>query len=135
MESRIKINDVWYVREDIQKKQPYVLGAKWSNDFDYEGMLEFGLEVEVDTSIDILEMLLDSFEDVNYHREAAPLYDLIEHRKYQNYHGESFTTKDNIRESLHKFKCEIEFTRDTFDKEELTQKGMEKIITIPPKQG
>jgi hypothetical protein len=41
----------------------------------------------------ILEKLLDSFEDVNYHREAAPLYDLIEHIKYQNEYGSNEVTR------------------------------------------
>ena len=79
MEDRIKINDVWYVREDTQKKQrPYMLGDTWSTNFDYEGMLEMGLEVNKGTPIDLLKDLLTSFEDVNYHREAKHLNWLIE---------------------------------------------------------
>jgi len=109
MENRIKINDVWYVREDTQKK-PYVLGAKWSLDFDYEGMLEMGLEVKEDTPVNLLERLLESFEDVNYHREAAPLYDLIEHIKYGNEYGVNEVVKENMFESLRAFKKECKDT-------------------------
>ena len=109
MEDRIKINDVWYVREDTQKKT-YVLGAKWSLDFDYEGMLEMGLEVKEDTPVNLLERLLESFEDVNYHREAAPLYDLIEHIKYGNEYGVNEVVKENMFESLRAFKKECKDT-------------------------
>ena len=78
MEDRIKINDVWYVREDTQKQRPYMLGDTWSVNFDYEGMLEWGLEINKGTPIDLLKDLLTSFEDVNYHREAKHLHLLIE---------------------------------------------------------
>ena len=110
MEDRIKINDVWYVREDIQKKETYKLGDTFSLNFDYEGMLNYGLQITNQTNIFNLIKLLDSFEDVNYHREAAPLYDLIEHIKYQNEYGENEVTRENIDESLRAFKKECEDT-------------------------
>lgn len=110
MEDRIKINNVWYVREDTQKKQSYRLGDTLSLGFDYEGMLDCGLAVKANSPVNWLEKLLDSFEDVNYHREAAPLYDMIEHRKYQNEYGENEVTKENINESLRAFKKECEDT-------------------------
>ena len=110
MENRIKINDVWYVREGIQKKQSYRLCDKWSMDFNFEEMLNCGLLVGVNTSVSYLEKLLDSFEDVNYHREANPLYDLIEHKKYQNEYGENEITRENIDESLRAFKKECKDT-------------------------
>ena len=69
-----------------------------------------GLEVKEDTPVNLLELLLDSFEDVNYHREAAPLYDLIEHIKYQNEYGENEITRENIDGSLREFKKECEDT-------------------------
>ena len=110
MENRIKINDVWYVREDIQKKRSYKLGDKWSSHFDYDGMLECGLAVKASSPVNWLEKLLDSFEDVNYHREASPLYDLIEHIKYQNEYGSNEVTRENIDGSLRAFKKECEGT-------------------------
>ena len=55
----------------------YQLGQTWSNDFDYEGMLQAGSQVTVDTPLDVLEKLHDSFEDVNYHTEANPLWNAI----------------------------------------------------------
>ena len=47
VEDRIKINDVWYVREDIQKKRSYMLGDTFSLGFDYEGMLDYALQIEI----------------------------------------------------------------------------------------
>ena len=78
MEHRININGEWYVRENTQKQRPYMLGDKFSLNFDYEGMLEWGLEINEGTPIDLLKDLLTSFEDVNYHREAKYLHLLIE---------------------------------------------------------
>jgi hypothetical protein len=110
MEDRIKINGEWYVRENTQKKQSYKLGDTFGLHFDYEGMLDCGLEITNKTSVNDLEKLLTSFEDVNYHREAAPLYDLIEHIKYQNEYGSNEVTRENIDESLRAFKKECEDT-------------------------
>jgi len=110
MEDRIKINGEWYVRENTQKKQPYMLGDKFSLNFDYEGMLDYGLQIDTNTRVSYLELLLNSFEDVNYHREANPLYDLVEHIKYQNEYGSNEVTRENIDESLRAFKRECEDT-------------------------
>ena len=106
MEDRIKINGEWYVRENTQKKETYKLGDTFSLGFDYEGMLDYGLQITNNTSVFNLIKLLDSFEDVNYHREAAPLYDLVEHIKYQNEYGENEVTRENIDGSLRAFKKE-----------------------------
>tara|TARA_R110000765_G_scaffold54253_2_gene108296 strand:+ start:475 stop:831 length:357 start_codon:yes stop_codon:yes gene_type:complete len=110
MEDRIKIQGVWYVRETNQQKQ-YQLGDRWSVDFDYDGMLNYALQIDgyLIHTLD-LEKLLGSFEDVNYHREAAPLYDMIEHIKYQNEYGANEVTKENINESLRAFKKECKDT-------------------------
>jgi len=109
MENRIKINGEWYVRENTQKKR-YTPGDHFSLDFDYEGMLNHGLLVTNKSSVSYLEDLLTSFEDVNYHREANPLYDLIEHIKYQKEYGSNEVTKENLNESLRAFKKECEET-------------------------
>ena len=106
MENRIKINGEWYVRENSQKKRPYMLGDTFSLGFDYVGMLDYGLQIDTNTRVSYLELLLSSFEDVNYHREANPLYDLIEHIKYQNEYGSNEVTKENLNESLLAFRKE-----------------------------
>ena len=119
MEHRININGEWYVKENTQKKQSYKLGDTFSLNFDYEGMLDYGLQMEMldyglqmgtNMNVNNLEKLLTSFEDVNYHREAAPLYDLVEHIKYQNEYGVNEVIKENINESLRAFKKECEDT-------------------------
>ena len=91
-------------------KLPLDRGDTFSLNFDYEGMLNYGLQITNQTNIFNLIKLLDSFEDVNYHREAAPLYDLIEHIKYQNEYGSNEVTRENIDESLYRFKRECEDT-------------------------
>ena len=88
----------------------YQLGDKFSLNFDYDGMLLYAMNTTLDTSVNDLEKLLDSFEDVNYHREAAPLYDLIEHIKYQNEYGSNEVTRENINESLRAFRKEVKDT-------------------------
>jgi hypothetical protein len=58
--------------------EQYQIGSGWTNDFDYDGMLQAGLKTKVDTGIEILKKIVEDFTDVNYHREASHLYDAIE---------------------------------------------------------
>lgn len=55
----------------IEKK--YKLGDKWSEDFDYDGMVNQGLLAGVNWSIKDLKLLHQSFESVNYHNHAKLL--------------------------------------------------------------
>ena len=110
MRDRINVYGEWYVRENTQRKQSYKLGDTLYLNFDYEGMLDCGLLITNNTGVNDLEKLLTSFEDVNYHREANPLYDLIEHKKYQNEYGSNEVTRENIDKSLWIFKRECEDT-------------------------
>ena len=54
-------------------------GDKWSADFDYVGMLQWGVDANVET-MDISELNAgyESFQDVNYHREGGHLGNAIE---------------------------------------------------------
>ena len=54
----------------------YKLGDKWSEDFDYDGMVEYGRTIDTKTSEKTIEKYADSLEDVNYHTLAKPLFDL-----------------------------------------------------------
>ena len=61
-------------------------GDMWSNDFDYIGMLKYGASLQIPNDpnellgmIDNLNLLFDSFEDVNYHRESQDLGNAIEY--------------------------------------------------------
>ena len=62
----------------------YKLGNKWSADFDYDGMLEKGMEANVNWTIENLQLLYNSFEDVNYHSEAGYLWAAIQELKSGN---------------------------------------------------
>ena len=59
----------------------YKLGDKWSRTFDYDGMLQKGTEASVKWSIEDLQLLYNSFEDVNYHKEAGHLWAAIQELK------------------------------------------------------
>ena len=53
--------------------EQYQIGSGWTNDFDYDGMLNTGLGTSIDTPIEVLKKMSDDFEDVNYHRENSHL--------------------------------------------------------------
>ena len=61
-----------------QGTKTFTPGDKWSNDFDYVGMLEAGSVATLDVGLETLNKLYDSFEDVNYHREAGDLGNAID---------------------------------------------------------
>ena len=58
--------------------EQYKIGSGWTNDFDYDGMLNTGLGTSIDTPIEILKKIFEDFTDVNYHREAEHLHYAIE---------------------------------------------------------
>ena len=53
-------------------------GDKWSDDFDYVGMLKAGAQATYHMDVDELKDLYASFEDVNYHTEARDLGNAID---------------------------------------------------------
>ena len=57
----------------MNSKKSYSFGDKWSDDFDYDGMLKSGLKLSLKTPIKKMEDLLKSFTDVNYHSEGGHL--------------------------------------------------------------
>ena len=65
----------------MNQKSEYRLGQRWSDDFDYDGMLRLGLETTAETPLDQMLKLFESMEDVNYHREAEPLWNAIHAKK------------------------------------------------------
>ena len=58
-----------YGKDKPSNKKSYELGDMWSDDFDYDGMLQAGLKVRISTPVEKLKSLYSSFEDVNYHSE------------------------------------------------------------------
>jgi len=55
------------VEDSVQETKKFKPGDRWSDDFDYDGMLRFALKVNVNTPIKKLNQLFDSATDVNYH--------------------------------------------------------------------
>ena len=67
------------IREELLVERKYKLGDQWRKDFDYEGMLKMGEKAKYPKmSGEELEKLFSSFEDVNYHTVAKPLWDAVE---------------------------------------------------------
>jgi hypothetical protein len=58
-------------------ERKYELGDKYSDDFDYTGMLEMALTAKTSWGVKKLRMLYDSFEDVNYAVPIVPLWDAM----------------------------------------------------------
>ena len=59
--------------EEPSIKEEYELGAKYSKDFDYDGMVRMGLIMDENSDVEDLQALYNSFEDVNYHSENQNL--------------------------------------------------------------
>ena len=87
------------VNENIKK---YRLGDMYSNDFDYIGMLKAGLKATLGSSVQKLQKLYNSFEDVNYHSENQHLGGIIDALKAGN--------KDAAKDSLIKFRGALKAT-------------------------
>ena len=86
--------------------EQYKIGSGWTNDFDYEGMLNAGLKSTLEDRIESLEALAEDFTDVNYHREASHLYDALEALEK----GDAFEAEGKISD----FHAEIRKTMEEF---------------------
>ena len=87
--------------------EQYQMGSGWTNDFDYEGMLNAGLKIETDTPIEVMKKISDDFEDVNYHRENNYLQGAIDALES----GDVFEANGKLND----FRHEIKKTMATFD--------------------
>ena len=90
----------------------YKLGDKWSRTFDYDGMLQKGMEADASWPIEDLQELYHSFEDVNYHREAGYLWAAIQELK------KVFKNTETARYDMDKFNSECEKTLSEFTQPE-----------------
>jgi hypothetical protein len=84
-------------------REAFTPGDKWSNDFDYIGMLRFSTELEIPEDpngllgmIDTLNALSDSYEDVNYHTENQDLGIAIEYIEDSEGIEDLETAKDRL---------------------------------------
>ena len=67
-------------------KEAFEPGNMWSNDFDYNGMLRYSLNMEIPEDpnalqgmLETLKNLYESYTDVNYHSEAQDLGNAIDY--------------------------------------------------------
>lgn len=91
-----------------REEHSYKLGDTFKINFDYDGMLQYALDIDPEyVGIDDLEALSRSFEDVNYHRENTHLSYAIDAFAEGN-HEEYF-------EEMEKFQAEVEKTLKSFN--------------------
>ena len=83
--------------------EQYKIGSGWTDDFDFDGMLKAGMEIDLEDSIEKMKAVAEDFTDVNYHREAAHLYDAIDALEMED-------DMDQARQKLSDFRDEIERT-------------------------
>ena len=67
-------------------KEAFEPGNMWSNDFDYNGMLRYSVNMEIPEDpnalqgmLETLKNLYESYTDVNYHTEARDLGNAIDY--------------------------------------------------------
>ena len=83
-------------RKKLQEARKYKLGDKWSKDFDYEGMIKWGMRADLRMSEEELLALFNSYEDVNYHKASTPLWDaMVELKKGNKAKAKSLLKKFN----------------------------------------
>ena len=87
--------------------EQYKIGSGWTNDFDYEGMLNAGLKTRAGDDIEKLKEIFEDFTDVNYHREAEHLSYAIDALE----NDEIFAAEGKISD----FHAEIRKTMEGFD--------------------
>jgi len=93
--------------------ESYQLGNRWSSDFDYEGMIQAGLNITINDGIEALKSLSDSFEDVNYHTENRWLQRAIEELEKGN--------KENADAALNLFHKKLQELDLKEDKKEMNE--------------
>ena len=87
--------------------EQYQIGSGWTNDFDFEGMLNAGLKTRAGDDIEKLKEIFEDFTDVNYHREAEHLSYAIDALE----NDEIFAAEGKISD----FHAEIRKTMESFD--------------------
>jgi len=87
--------------------EAYTPGSGWTEDFEYDDMMAYGLTLTADNSIEDLKKVAEDFTDVNYHREAAHLYDAIDAIEAGN--------RGEAKMYINKFRKEIKATLGGWD--------------------
>ena len=90
--------------------EEYQIGSGWTNDFDYEGMLNAGLKTRAEDDIEKLKAVFEDFTDVNYHREAEHLsyaIDALEDGDAFEAEGKISDFHDAIRKTMEGFDMDV----------------------------
>ena len=137
-------------KSTLTEAKKFKPGDMYSEDFDYNGMLKFGMKAKVGSGdikkqIKILHSLFSSFEDVNYHTAAAPLWDALKlyaqsitaAKKFPGT-AKGLTTKaDSLMKQFNK-NCAKEYKTNnetvTSSKRRITEKFASKKIQLLSKQ-
>ena len=92
-----------HIHKEHHKAKKYELGDMWSEDFDYDGLLEAASKIGASMSLSDVEMIFRSMEDVNYHRLAKLLDTYIKARKKTDNHKKRADSLNYFRKMLKKF--------------------------------
>ena len=124
-----------YKKESINEAKRYKLGDSWSKDFDYEGMLKWGMSVDWRMDEERLLLLHHSLEDVNYHNIATPLWDAMVALKTDNKSkAKSLLKKVNklskheMSESINETKLTEDYKNSEWEVYVADENGKEKIV-------
>ena len=93
--------------ESVNEAKKFKPGDMWSNDFDYDGMLNYALKVNQKTPLKTLQKLRDSATDVNYHTPFANLDNAIDWIKDNGFETSDKEVKDYFKDLKKDIKAEI----------------------------
>ena len=90
----------------VNEAKKFKPGDKWSDDFDYVGMLKYGIQKKMPEQykLEDLKKLAASMEDVNYHRENKFLGYAID--EMENPGQDPNQAQENIERDLEDFNNE-----------------------------
>jgi hypothetical protein len=97
-----------YEPGSINSQNPavYKPGDMFTAEFDFEGMLKAGLKVRLNTPVETMQLIFDSFEDVNYHSEGEHLSYVID-AKIEGDKEEALKYLKSFRKAIQKTLSEL----------------------------
>ena len=118
--------------------EQYRIGSGWTNDFDYEGMLNAGLRTSLKDDIKVLKQIFEDFTDVNYHREAEHLsyaIDALEEGDAFEAEGKISDFHDAIRKTMEGFDMDMSddlgaFMASKMEEKEETKLPMDEVDAV-----
>ena len=113
---------------DLNEAKKFKPGDMWSNDFDYDGMLNYALKVNQKTPLKTLQKLRDSATDVNYHTPFANLDNAIDWIKDNGFETSDKEVKDYFKDLKKDIKAEIKLNEESVN-EKLTR-GLKPLLKL-----